>query len=129
CGTGHRQIAARSGHGVGKTTVVSWILLWFITTRNPANAIVTAPAAGTIEDGIGKEIKLWLRRLPRDIQVLFEAKTERIELKSDPEGTFLSMRTSRAENTQALAGIHSDNVLLVVDEASAVPEGVYEAAY
>ena len=128
-GEGHRQVAARSGHGVGKTACVSWVLLWFITTRNPANAIVTAPAAGTIEDGIGKEIKLWLKRLPASILALFESKTERIELREDPEGTFLSMRTSRAENTQALAGIHSDNVLLVVDEASAVVEGVYEAAY
>jgi hypothetical protein len=41
---------------------------------------------------------------------------------------FISARTSRAETPEALAGVHSENVLLVVDEASGVPEKVFEAA-
>jgi hypothetical protein len=49
-------------------------------------------------------------------------------LKDAPESSFISARTSSAERPEALAGVHSENVLLIVDEASAVPEQVFEAA-
>src|SRR5690606_25246911 len=45
-----------------------------------------------------------------------------------PTEAFISARTSRAEQPEALQGIHSDHVLLVADEASGVPEQVFEAA-
>jgi hypothetical protein len=49
-------------------------------------------------------------------------------LKDAPESSFISARTSSSERPEALAGVHSENVLLIVDEASAVPEQVFEAA-
>jgi hypothetical protein len=49
-------------------------------------------------------------------------------LKAAASEAFISARTSRAETPEALQGIHADNVLLVADEASGIPESVYEAA-
>jgi len=34
--SGNRRISVRSGHGVGKSTVASWAMLWFILTRTRA---------------------------------------------------------------------------------------------
>jgi len=59
---------------------------------------------------------------------LLTVKSDRVELSAAPSEMFISARTSRAETPEALAGVHSDNVLLVVDEASGVPEKVFEAA-
>jgi hypothetical protein len=56
-------------------------------------------------------------------------KSDRIELGSSPTEAFISARTSRSESPESLAGVHADHVLLVVDEASGVPESVFEAAY
>jgi phage terminase large subunit len=50
-------------------------------------------------------------------------------LASSPTEAFLSARTSRAESPESLAGIHSDHTMILVDEASGVPESVFEAAY
>ena len=36
------RIAVASGHGVGKTCLVSWILLWAISTREDTRGILTA---------------------------------------------------------------------------------------
>jgi hypothetical protein len=58
----------------------------------------------------------------------FEVFSDRIALRGAPESSFISVRTSSSERPEALAGVHSENVLLVVDEASAVPEAVFEAA-
>ena len=60
--------------------------------------------------------------------MLLTVKSDRVELMAAPSEAFISARTSRAETPEALAGVHSENVLLVVDEASGVPEKVFEAA-
>src|SRR5690606_41437283 len=35
-------LAVASGHGIGKTALISWIILWFITTRDFPQIVVTA---------------------------------------------------------------------------------------
>jgi hypothetical protein len=41
---------------------------------------------------------------------------------------FISARTSRAEQPEAMQGVHAEHVLLIADEASGIPEAVFEAA-
>lgn len=125
---GRRRISIRSGHGVGKSTAVSWLMLWFLLTKNPCKVVVTAPTAPQLFDALFAELKRWTKELPPAIGELLEVKQERVEFKASPESAFISARTSRAEQPEALAGIHSENVLLVADEASGVPEQVFEAA-
>lgn len=125
---GERQISVRSGHGVGKSSGASWAMIWFLVTRYPVKIVVTAPTSAQLFDALFAELKTNLRKLPEAVQALFNAKQERVELLSDPEGAFISARTARAESPEALQGVHSENVLLVADEASGVPEAVFEAA-
>ena len=125
---GERRISVRAGHGVGKSTFVAWLAIWHMVTRYPQKTVMTAPTAGQLFDALFAEIKLWINRLPAPIRSLFEMTSEKVTLKAAPEASFISARTSSADRPEALAGIHSDNVLILVDEASAVPEPVYESA-
>jgi phage terminase large subunit len=125
---GERRIAVRSGHGVGKTTVLAWLLCWFACTRFPQRCVCTAPTSGQLFDALAAETKSWFRKLPPLLLERFELQSERINLIAKPEDSYIAFKTSRAETPEALAGIHSDNVLLVADEASGVPEQVFEAA-
>lgn len=127
-GRGERKISVRSGHGTGKSTTLSWAMIWFVLFRFPCKVVVTAPTTAQLYDALFAEMKRWLNELPEALQVLFEVKTDRVELIAAPSEAFISARTSRAEQPEALAGVHSDHVLLVVDEASGVPEQVFEAA-
>ncbi|RMH34170.1 MAG: terminase B [Acidobacteria bacterium] len=125
---GERRISVRSGHGVGKSTCASWASLWYLLTRYTVKIVVTAPSASQLYDALFAEIKTWVRRLPGPVQELFEVKSERIELKAAPTEAFISARTSRAEQPEALQGVHADYVMLIADEASGIPEQVFEAA-
>jgi len=126
--SGERKISIRSGHGTGKSTSASWAMLWYLLMRFPNKVVVTAPTSGQLFDALFAELKRWIGELPKPIQDLLTVKSDRVELAAAPSEMFISARTSRAETPEALAGVHSDNVLLVVDEASGVPEKVFEAA-
>jgi phage terminase large subunit len=125
---GHTRISIRSGHGVGKTSCLSWVLLWHACTRYPQKAVCTAPSSAQLYDALWAELLTWLHRLPGTWQLFFNATSDRIELRARPEESFISARTSRQEQPEALQGVHSTYVLLIADEASGIPEAVFEAA-
>lgn len=125
---GTRKMSVKSGHGTGKSTTASWAMLWFLLLRFPNKVVVTAPTSSQLFDAMFAELKRWINELPKELQQLLNVKSDRVELVSAPAEAFISCRTARAETPEALAGVHSDNVLLVVDESSGVPESVFEAA-
>jgi hypothetical protein len=125
---GERRISVRAGHGVGKSTVCSWALVWFMLTRYPQKSVVTAPTAGQLFDALFSEVKRWVNALPEYLKDNLDVFSDRIVHKHAPESSFMSARTSSADRPEALAGIHSENVLIICDEASAIPEPVFESA-
>jgi len=124
----NRRISVRSGHGVGKSTAAAWAMLWYLFLRFPVKIVVTAPTSSQLYDALFAEVKRWVKVLPQALQDQLEVKQDRIELKDANNEGFISARTSRAEQPEALQGVHSDNVMLVADEASGIPEQVFEAA-
>lgn len=124
---GHTRISIRSGHGVGKSCLAAWVIVWFANTRAPFKCAVTAPSSSQLFDVLWPEIGKWYGRLPKGWHDLWNITASKIELKGDQE-SFITARTSRADQPEAMAGLHSNNILLVADEASGIDEAVYEAA-
>lgn len=124
---GHTRIAIRSGHGVGKTALAAWSMVWFANTRAPFKIAVTAPTAPQLFDALWPELVKWFNLLPKDWRRLWDITSDHITLRGDQE-CFITARTSRSDTPEAMAGLHSQHVLLVADEASGIDEAVYEAA-
>lgn len=126
--SGERRISVRSGHGVGKSAVASWLCLWHILTKFPQKTVLTAPTSSQLFDALFSEVKAWADKLQPAMRQMLDIKSERIELQAAPAESFIAAKTSRAETPEALQGVHSKHVLLIADEASGVPEAVFEAA-
>lgn len=127
-GRGERSIAIRSAHGPGKTCVVGWMVWAMLMTRYPQKTIATAPTKGQLFDGLFTEVLAWGDKLPPQLRDLYLMKGgNRIELISAPANSFFTARTARPETPEALQGIHSEHVLLIGDEASGIPEKIFEA--
>jgi hypothetical protein len=124
---GHTRVAIRSGHGVGKTALAAWAMLWFANTRTPFKIAVTAPTAPQLFDALWPETVKWFNLLPSAWRDLWNITSDHITLKGNDE-CFITARTSRPDKPEAMAGLHSDHILLVADEASGIDEAVYEAA-
>lgn len=125
---GHTRLSIRSGHGVGKSTWGGGTICWFANTRAPFKVGVTAPSAPQLFDALWAETRVVFNRLPPAWRDLWDITSDRIALKLAPDECFVTARTARADKPEALQGLHSANLLFVVDEASGVDEQVFEAA-
>lgn len=127
---GETRVSIRSGNGVGKTALCAWLALHFLLFRNDVKIPVTAPSSSQMRDGLIPEITRWRMVLPDFLRSTLEATEDRVR-KISPGGgetDFISFRTARADAPEALAGIHATHVMGIVDEASGVPDVVYEFA-
>ena len=125
-----RRVSIRSGHGVGKSAFMAWTLLWFHTCYFPAKGGCTAPTATQMSDVLWAELSLWHRRLKELVPALglkFEWKTDTFEMVEAPQESFSVARTARPEKPEALQGLHSKHVIILVDEASGVADSIFEA--
>lgn len=127
-GKASRKISIASGHGIGKSGSISWIILWFLFCYYDAQVPCTAPTADQMYDVLWKELSLWINRLPEGAKSKYEWGADHIRMSESPATWFARAKTSSKENTEALAGVHSDHVLTIADEASGIPEQVYNTA-
>lgn len=127
-GRGERGISIKACHGPGKTLMAAVMVWHMLLTKFPQKTVATAPSKGQLEDALVATIMGLFGQLTPALRELFVVKKNRIELKAAPDESFFSARTARAENPEALQGVHSDNVLLIADEASGVPEQIFKAA-
>lgn len=126
-----RRVTIRSGHGTGKSAFMAWCVLWFQCCYYPCKVPCTAPTGHQLSDILWSEIALWHRKLKERVPELgaeFEWSSERFSLATHPQESFAVARTSRPERPEALQGFHSENVLFLIDEASGVPEVVFQVA-
>ena len=126
-GSGEKRISIRSCHRVGKGALISWIAWHKLLCVFPQKTLATAPTAPQLFDSFFAEFVAWGERLRPVVRSWYEIKSDRVELKRSPKLSFLTLRTARAETPEAMQGLHSPHPTLLVDEASGVPEGVYEA--
>ena len=122
----HDRVSIRSGHGIGKTTFESWLILWFLLTRQNCKIPVAANSQDQLRDTIWPEIAKWHRRLPDALKSMIDVQAERVVVVQDPEGAFAVRRTASKDNPEALQGFHAEHLLFLIDEASGIPDIVFE---
>jgi hypothetical protein len=122
----HNRLAIRSGHGVGKTALLAWIIIWWLLTRHPARVACTANTAAQLSDILWGELDKWVRKLPDGFRQLLELKSEYLTLIEDPKQSYAVARTARRETPEAFQGMHSPNMIFIVDEASGVDDIIFE---
>ena len=123
---GANEISVKSGNGIGKSCTLSWLILWFLFRFYNAKVPCTAPTTSQMHDVLWSELSVWINKMPEMYKDLFDWTADYVRIKESPESWFARARTARKENPEAFSGIHSDNVLLIADEASGVDDSIFE---
>lgn len=120
--------SVRAGHGVGKGTLLAILALWFPLTHYDSKAVLTANSQNQLRDNNWPEIRKWSAILPDDLRAQIQIDEERLYVKAAPEMAFVVRRTASPSNPEALQGIHAEHVAFFIDEASGIPNIVFEVA-
>ena len=124
--------AVASGHGIGKSALTAWLILWIMSTRPHAKGIVTANTSDQLRTKTWSELGKWRKRCI--VGHWFEYNSGRGSMslyhKSWSETWRVDAQTCREENSEAFAGLHCANStpFYLYDEASAVPDKIWEVA-
>ena len=124
----HDRVAIRSGHGVGKTAWLARRIIWWGCTRNPWKVGCTAPSSSQMYDALWSELAKWHAKMPEGLKEAFVWSSERFTWTEAPAVSFAVAKTARRETPDALAGLHSENMLYVVDESPGVDDIIFETA-
>jgi hypothetical protein len=125
----HDRIAIRSGHGIGKSALLAWLVLWFGFTRSAGKIPSTAPTSHQLEDVLLAEVRKWLDKMrARGWGYLARQVTITQEAIRFPSGTFAALRTGSKDRPEALQGFHAADLLFLLDEASGIEDVVFEVA-
>ena len=123
------RMAASSGHGTGKTAMGAWIACWILSTRPYSTGTVTAGTATQLEERTWSAIQYWVR-----LSITahwFEVMASGIYAHRSPNDWKIVAQTCKEENAQSFAGQHArtSTSWYMFDEASAVPDTIWQVAY
>lgn len=124
------QIATTSGHGIGKSALVSWLILWSISTFEDTKGVVTANTETQLKTKTWAELGKWYR-LFIGKEMFHLTATAIFSKDAEHERTWrIDMVPWSERNTEAFAGLHNKGkrVILIMDEASAIPDLIHEVA-
>lgn len=122
------RMARSSGHGIGKSTMAAWLTDWIMSTRPNSIGTVTANTFPQLSTKTWASIRRWTRLSINAHWWLITG--DRMYHREFPESWFCSAQTCREENSESFAGQHaaSSTSWYLFDEASAVPDKIYEVA-
>jgi len=122
--------AVASGHGIGKSALVSMLIKWAFDTFEDTRGVVTANTDLQLRTKTWAELSKW-----HELSLTRHwASLTATALISNAPGHDKTWRIDAApwseNNTEAFAGLHNEGkrILLIFDEASAIADKVWEVA-
>lgn len=139
------RIAICSGHKIGKSTFVAGVALWFYCSFEDARAIMSSTTSRQVDQILWRELRM-LRarsgrcthckredpeafRIPRPCphSAIIEGEQGELARTGLKSQDFREIVGFTAREAEAVAGISGRNLLYLIDEASGVPDEIYEA--
>ena len=131
--------AVSSGRGIGKSALVSWLVIWMISTRIGSTTIVSANSEAQLRSVTWAELTKWVAMTINShwfeisATKLTPAKwvTDLVE-KDLQKGTRYWAAEGKLwseENPDSYAGVHNhDGMMVIFDESSGIPDTIWNVA-
>lgn len=128
--------ATASGRGIGKSALVSWLILWMVSCHFGSTTIISANTDSQLTDKTFGEINVWLAMMINGF--FFEPTQKSIspaewykqllekEMQIGCQYYYANGVLWNADNPESFAGAHSQiGMMVVFDESSGIPENIW----
>jgi len=126
----HHRVAVRGPHGLGKSTISAFTILWFALTRDANGvdwkAVYTAGAWRQLINYLSPEIHKWAGRIKWD-KVRDRPFTNAEMLNLALRLQYGSAFAAAASNPALIEGAHADSLLFIYDESKSINAGTFDA--
>ena len=122
------RVAVASGHGIGKSALISMVTKWGLDTCEDTRVVITANTEKQLVNKTWPEITKWAQlALTRDWFTPTATAVYSNEAGHDKAWRADAVTWSK-ENTEAFAGLHNQGkrIIVIFDEASAIEDKVWE---
>lgn len=120
------RFAVSSGHSSGKSALTAGIIIYFLSVHPQPQTIVTANTEKQLTQKTWRELAKWHQKsLVKD---WFKWSATKFHLTEDPATWFAAAVPQTEHNSEAFAGAHEKYMLQIFDEASAIPDSIYEVS-
>ena len=130
------RTALSSGRGIGKSSLVCWIILWMLTTRIGSSVIVSANSENQLRSVTWGELTKWTAMAINShwweisatklTPAQWLATLVERDLKKGTRYWAAEGRLWSAENPDSYAGVHNhDGTCLIFDEASGIDDKIW----
>ena len=117
------RVSVRAGRGIGKTTILSWLIIWWMAMFPGPKVIATAPTFPQLQSVLWPELSKWLDKSL--LKPYFTKTAKRMYVtEKGRDNSFAEPRTASKE--EAAQGLHGDDLLVLVDEAPGVEDNILE---
>lgn len=119
----HKRVAVRSGHKCGKSATAAMLALWFYCSFPDARVVMTSVTARQVDAILFREVKKLRVRAKRPI----DGEAGELARTGIKAADYREIVGFTAREAEAVAGISGANLLYLCDEASGIPDAIYEA--
>lgn len=124
------RIAVASGHGIGKSALISMISCWALSTMSDTKIVVTANTESQLRSKTFPEISKWVR-MSITAHWFNTTATSIASVIKGRDRTWRADAVPWSENnTEAFAGLHNKGrrIVVIMDEGSAIADTVFTVA-
>lgn len=122
------RMSTASGHGIGKSVLVAFLVGWLMSTRPNCKGTVTANTYQQLSVRTWATIQTWMKRCIT--AHWFEITSQILYRKNSKDSWYCQAQSCKEENSDAFAGQHAadSTSFYIFDEASSIPPKIYEVA-
>lgn len=122
------RVAVASGHGVGKSALVSWLLKWAMDTCEDCRGIVTANTEGQLRTKTWPEVTKWNNLALTHDWFELTATSIKSTIDGHSENWRIDATPWSISNTVAFQGLHNKRkrIIVIFDEASGIDDEIWK---